>query len=134
MHLSTIFSSYISCKFAPFLNQDGLQNRNKVTADVINALQSFVGAVFHNDKDLQQFLLPNGQPSWYYGVQRKQGKQPCSNNSIKLIMNLLHELYLGLHSNQITKRRKFLCIYKFHSFDNHHDFRIDATSKSSFHR
>lgn len=41
---------------------------------------------------------------WYYGVQLKQGKQPCSDSSIKRIINLLHVLYLGLHSSQITKR------------------------------
>lgn len=89
-------------------------------------------------KDFQKFLLPNGQPSsvslqWYYGVQLKQGKQPCSDSSIKRIINLLHVLYLGLHSSQITKRLNSYP-YNFHSFDSYHDFRMDAASKSSFHK
>ena len=70
---------------------------------------------------------------WYYDVQLKQGKQLCSDSSIKRIINLLHVLYLGLHSSQITKRLNSYP-YNFHSFDSYHDFRMDAASKSSFHK
>lgn len=72
-------------------------------------------------QDLRNLLLKNGYPQGIitYNVNgvlnghKKEARHPCSDSSLKNVVILLP--YLGLHSNQITKRLKS-CVYNFYSF------------------